>query len=82
MPIATKWPRAPKRWWEKFGVAKTDISPEGKVFVHGEWWQAQSDQPIPSGAKVRVIGVDGLMLSVAPAETSKPVQVDGSVHTD
>ena len=62
----------------EIGVAKTDISPEGKVFVHGEWWQARSDEPIPSGAKVRVVAVDGMMLDVAAAEARRPVQADGS----
>jgi membrane-bound serine protease (ClpP class) len=56
------------------GIAKTDIHPEGRVFVHGEWWNAQSEQPISSGAKVRIVGVDGLLLTVAPAEQKNPVR--------
>ena len=35
--------------------------------MHGELWQAQSDgEPIPAGSQVRVEGVDGLTLRVAP----------------
>jgi membrane-bound serine protease (ClpP class) len=60
----------------EIGVAKTDIHDEGRVFVHGEWWNAQSEQPISSGAKVRVIGVDGLLLSVTTAERKNAVPAD------
>jgi membrane-bound serine protease (ClpP class) len=50
------------------GVAKTGIAAEGRVFVHGEWWNARAAQPIAEGAKVRIVGVDGLLLDVAPAD--------------
>ena len=60
----------------EIGVAKTDINNEGRVFVHGEWWNAQSVQPISSGARVRVVGVEGLLLDVAPAERNNPAQAD------
>lgn len=60
----------------EIGVAKTDIHGEGRVFVHGEWWNAQSEQPIAGGAKVRVVGVDGLLLTVTPAESKQPVRQD------
>jgi len=46
------------------GVASTDLNPEGKVFVHGELWNASSVRPIQQGEKVRVIRVDGLHLLV------------------
>jgi membrane-bound serine protease (ClpP class) len=46
------------------GVAKTDILEEGKVLVHGEYWNASSKRPIPAGAHVRVIKVDGLKIEV------------------
>jgi membrane-bound serine protease (ClpP class) len=50
-----------------FGVARETLDPRGHVFVHGELWQAQSEgEPIPAGSKVRVEGVDGLTLRVAP----------------
>jgi membrane-bound serine protease (ClpP class) len=38
----------------KIGVARTDLNPEGKVFVHGEIWNAEAQQDIPQGAKVKV----------------------------
>jgi membrane-bound serine protease (ClpP class) len=49
------------------GVALTALSPQGKVFVHGEYWDAVSTMPIAPGASVRVVGVEGLTLTVEPA---------------
>lgn len=60
----------------EIGIAKTDIHEEGRVFVHSEWWNAQSEQPISSGAKVRIVAVDGLLLNVAPAESKNPARTD------
>ncbi len=48
----------------EIGVAKTDIKPEGKVFVHGELWNAISKDIIVQGAKVRVVKVVDLVLEV------------------
>ena len=39
---------------------------EGRIFVHGEYWTAIADEPVPGGAKVRVEGVEGSRLRVAP----------------
>ncbi len=39
------------------GKAQTDLSPEGKVFVHGELWNAESSEPIAKGSKVKVVQV-------------------------
>ncbi len=50
------------------GEALTEIGPDGgEVFVHGEYWRARSDAPIPRGARVRVAGIDGLVLRVVAA---------------
>lgn len=46
------------------GEAQTDLNPEGKIFVHGEIWNAESDEFIASGAKVRVLSVHNLKLKV------------------
>jgi membrane-bound serine protease (ClpP class) len=48
------------------GVARTPLSPAGKVFVHGEYWDAVSSQPVAVGTSVRVVGVQGLKLTVEP----------------
>jgi len=52
------------------GVAKTDIHNDGKVLVHGEYWNAFSDRPIPAGAHVRVVKVEGLRIEVEQIDTS------------
>jgi membrane-bound serine protease (ClpP class) len=48
------------------GVAKTALSPQGKVFVHGELWDAIASTPLAVGEMVRVNKVDGLTLGVDP----------------
>ncbi len=52
----------------EIGVAKTDIDPDGSVFVHGEYWNARSDGRIVAGTKVVVLSVDGMTLFVKPHE--------------
>jgi membrane-bound serine protease (ClpP class) len=46
------------------GIATTSISQEGKVSIHGEFWNVISDQNIERGEKVQVIAVDNLKLKV------------------
>lgn len=46
------------------GEVVEDLRPEGKVFVNGELWNAQSEEPIPTGTRVRVSAVDNLKLHV------------------
>jgi membrane-bound serine protease (ClpP class) len=41
----------------EIGTALTDLSPEGRVFVHGEHWQAEADAPIAEGSPIKVIKV-------------------------
>jgi membrane-bound serine protease (ClpP class) len=48
----------------EIGVAMTDLSLEGRVRVHGEIWDAQTNQPISAGEKVRVMAVEGLRIKV------------------
>ena len=51
---------------DQVGVARTDLAPEGKVFVHGEIWEARAAEPVPSGTRIRVRDVHGLKLVVEP----------------
>lgn len=51
----------------EMGVALTDVAEGGKVAIHGEYWNAQSDGPISKGEKVRVVSVDDLCLTVTRA---------------
>jgi membrane-bound serine protease (ClpP class) len=48
------------------GAAITELAPEGKIFVHGEYWDAVSPRPVAAGARVRVTAIDGLKLTVEP----------------
>jgi len=48
------------------GVARTALAPHGKVFVHGEIWDAVATTPLAAGLPVVVRGVDGLTLQVEP----------------
>jgi membrane-bound serine protease (ClpP class) len=50
----------------EIGVTQSPLVPEGKVFVHGEIWNAISSTPVPIGSKIVVRKVDGLQLEVAP----------------
>ena len=50
----------------ELGVASTDLAPRGKVFVHGELWDAHSSQPLRSGEQVRVVAIHQLDLEVEP----------------
>lgn len=50
----------------EIGEARTPLVPRGKVFVHGEYWDAESSTPVEAGTRVRVVSVDGLLLTVEP----------------
>ena len=51
----------------EIGVVKELIDGEGRIFVHGEYWNATSDLKIAPGEKVRVIDIQGLVLKVTRA---------------
>ncbi len=53
------------------GTALTPVAPQGKVFVHGEYWDAESSQAIAAGARVRVTAVVKLKLTVEPVTDRK-----------
>jgi len=48
------------------GVTRTRVDRSGKVFVHGEIWNASADEEIAAGSPVEVVGVEGLSLHVRP----------------
>lgn len=52
---------------DEIAQARTALAPAGKVFVHGEYWDAESTVPVAEGGEVRVIGVEGMKLRVEPA---------------
>jgi membrane-bound serine protease (ClpP class) len=48
----------------EIGIVKKALAPEGKVFVHGELWNARAKDPIDENAKVRIVQVVNLVLEV------------------
>jgi membrane-bound serine protease (ClpP class) len=48
------------------GTAQTPLSPAGKIFVHGELWDATASSSVALGGRVVVRRVDGLRLDVDP----------------
>jgi membrane-bound serine protease (ClpP class) len=71
MTMALRMRRAPVRTGmeglvHEIGTARSPIDPRGKVFVHGEIWDAVSDEPVASGDPVEVVAVRNLTLAVRP----------------
>lgn len=61
------------------GIAQTSLSPSGKVFVHGEVWDATSSSPALPGQAIVVRQVDGLRLRVDPVAVIDPSHVASAV---
>lgn len=71
MTMALRVRRAPVRTGleglvHEIGTARSPIDPRGKVFVHGEIWDAISDEPVASGDPVEVVAIRNLTLAVRP----------------
>ena len=49
------------------GEVRVRIAPRGKVWIHGEYWNAESDEDLEVGQKVQVVGVKDLVLHVRKA---------------
>lgn len=56
------------------GMAQTALVPKGKVFVHGELWDATASVSVSPGQLVVVRKVDGLQLEVDPAPSLQNTQ--------
>jgi membrane-bound serine protease (ClpP class) len=50
----------------EIGQAQSALSPQGKVFVHGELWDAVASSNVSAGQSVIVRRIDGLQLQVEP----------------
>jgi membrane-bound serine protease (ClpP class) len=57
------------------GVAQTALAPSGKIFVHGEIWEAVSSSETSMGQSVIVRKIDGLRLQVDPANAPEPTAI-------
>jgi membrane-bound serine protease (ClpP class) len=67
------------------GEARTPIAGDGTVYADGELWTARRAQPgngtpIPSGTTVRILGRDGFILIVEPAESAPVETVPSTDH--
>jgi membrane-bound serine protease (ClpP class) len=49
------------------GIVKSKIDPQGKVFIHGEYWDATSNEMIPEDTQVEVIEVKDIGIKVKKA---------------
>ena len=50
----------------QIGVTAEPLSPGGKVFVHGEYWDALSAAAVPDGVPIKVTGIEQMTLLVEP----------------
>jgi len=57
----------------EIAVAQTALTPAGKVFVHGEIWDAVASANVSTGEKVVVQKVDGLELKVDPTQDAQRI---------
>jgi membrane-bound serine protease (ClpP class) len=58
---------------QEAGTARTALDPQGprgKVFVHGEIWDAVAAEPVAAGETVEVIAIENFTLTVRPRRTS------------
>jgi len=53
------------------GEAMEDFVDNGSIRVHSEIWRAHTDQPLQKHDKVRVIAIEGLLLSVTPYQSKE-----------
>ena len=69
---------AARAWWRPaasglealrgaVGEVRTPLAPRGTVWVHGEYWTAESDEAIEAGQKVRIVEVNHMVLRVRRA---------------
>ncbi|HTC49637.1 MAG TPA: nodulation protein NfeD [Candidatus Aquilonibacter sp.] len=59
------------------GIVQAALSPRGKIFVHGEIWDAVSFSDVPVGQTVVVRKIDGLLLQVEPISVTQPAPSPG-----
>jgi len=62
----------------EIGKVESVLAPRGKIYIHGELWEAISSSPAPPGALVRVTSMEGLTLYVEPLPDSPSSPEPGS----
>lgn len=59
----------------QIGRARTSLAPEGMVWLDGALWRATTDgEPVSAGQRVLVTAVDGLQLTVRPAQAGHALE--------
>ena len=64
----------------EIGIARTNVGADGKVFVHGELWNASSLSAIAPGTRVRVSAIEGLRVVVEPLDSPTAAPTDLPPH--
>jgi membrane-bound serine protease (ClpP class) len=61
-----------------YGVARSDIAPEGQIHARGTIWRARTaGMAIGEGAPVRILGVSGLSVMVEEAKPEEVLEAKG-----
>jgi membrane protein implicated in regulation of membrane protease activity len=68
----------------RVGIVKERLAPEGKIFIRGEWWDAEveGDQPVEAGGRVITRRMVGLKLVVEPCADGVRLNPNGEVRSD
>jgi membrane-bound serine protease (ClpP class) len=53
------------------GQAVTDLDPQGRVYVHGEYWDARAEQPIVAGNEIEIVRTENNLKLLVRAVTAK-----------
>jgi membrane-bound serine protease (ClpP class) len=54
------------------GQAVTALEPGGRVYVHGEYWNAHAEQPVTSGSEIEVVHAEANLKLLVRAVGSNP----------
>lgn len=56
------------------GVARTEVHADGRVYVHGEYWDAFADEPIVAGEAIEVVRMaENMRLEVKRIDNEQPL---------
>ena len=55
---------------DRVGIVKERLDPAGKIFIRGEWWDAEveGNEPVEVGSRVVTERMVGLKLLVRPSD--------------
>jgi membrane-bound serine protease (ClpP class) len=71
MMAARTWRQKPVSGTEgligAIGEVRVRVAPRGKVWIHGEYWNAESSEEIEVGERVQVVEMKDLLLRVRKA---------------